>query len=253
MLIPRSLNLGILELHFYGLVIALAILISWLLAKKRAAIYKISPAILDSSWVLLPLILGIVGGRLYHVIDKWEFYKDNLGAIFLVSNGGMGIFGAMAGIFLGFFIFAKVHKIALIQLLDLAAPSIILGQAIGRIGNYVNQEGFGPPTNLPWGVYIAKQNRPENFLYFEKFHPTFFYEAILELIFFFILLKLANKYKAPGQIFGFYLVFYGISRFIAEIFRIDTATIGVVKAAYLFSFGLFTAGLILIFRAKTRG
>ncbi len=251
MLIPRSFGLGAFSIHIYGLIIALAILLGWLLAKKRAHLYKIPASFFDSFWLLLPLALGIVGGRLYHVIDKWGIYSQNPVLIFNLANGGMGIFGALVGILVGFIVVAKIHHLPFLKLLDLAAPSILIGQALGRIGNYINQEGFGPPTNQPWGVNIEKQNRPEQFLLSEKFHPTFFYEAILELIFFFILLKLATKYKKPGQSFGLYLIFYSISRFTAEIFRIDTATVGPIKVAYIVSLALIILGFFLIFKPKS--
>ena len=136
--------------------------------------------------------------------------------------------------------------------LDLAAPSILLAQAIGRFGNYINQEGFGPPTNLPWAVYIDPQNRPTQYLLYSRFHPTFFYEAVLNLVFFLMLLLVSRSLK-KGQTFALYLIFYSAARSIAEIWRIDTWTVDGVKIAYLFSAGAFICGVALFFlRSRNR-
>lgn len=251
-MLPNSFPLGPLTIHIYGLIISIAILLGWIIVKRRAPSYKIKADLFDDPLLILPLVFGIAGGRLYHVIDKWSFYSQNPGEILAVTNGGLGIFGALAGIFIGFWLFAGIKKINFLVLLDLVSPSLILGQAIGRIGNFTNQEGFGPPTNLPWGVAIDPLHRPPQFIFQAYFHPTFFYEAILELITFFVLIKLSQKYKNPGQTFGLYLILYAISRGVAEFFRIDTAKVGDIKVAYILAFlGIF-AGIYLIKRSKIR-
>lgn len=249
-MIPNSFSIGPLTFHIYGLIISSAVVIGWHLAKKRANFYKIKPALLDHPLMLLSLILGVVGGRIYHVLDKWGYYKSNPDQIIQVSGGGLGIFGALIGIFAGLWIFARIKKVKLLSLLDLLAPSIILGQAIGRIGNYINQEGFGPPTSLPWGVYIDPAHRPEQYMFFTHFHPTFFYEAVLNLVAFYILLKLSSKLAKPGQILGLYLVLYGIIRFIVEFWRIDTAIVDEIKAAHILSLISTLSGIFLV-KAKS--
>ncbi|MBI2598606.1 prolipoprotein diacylglyceryl transferase [Candidatus Curtissbacteria bacterium] len=271
-MIPNSFPLGPFTIHIYGLVIAIAVLLGWIIAKRRAPLYKISPALFDDPLLLSPLILGTIGGRLYHVIDKWGFYSQSPDQILAITNGGLGIFGALAGVFIGFWIFARFKKINFLSLFDLVSPSLILGQAIGRIGNFVNQEAFGPPTNLPWGVYIDPAHRPIQYLFQTHFHPTFFYEAILELIAFFLLIVLAKRFYSssdppaggesrsflkigkfrvnsnnkPGSVFGLYLILYGASRGVAEIWRIDTAKLGDIKVAYLLSLLLILIGIRLL-------
>ena len=239
-MIPRSIEIGPFSIHFYGLIIAFAIFCGWYLAKKRA---KISQNIFDEPILLIPLALSIMGARLYHVLDLWSYYGRNLAKIVEIQNGGLGIWGGILGMILGFLIVANVKKLDFLKSLDLAAPSIILGQAIGRFGNYINQEGFGPPTNLPWGVFIDPQNRPTQYLLYTRFHPTFFYEALLNLIFFILLLYLAGKVKIKGQIFALYLVFYSVARSIAEFWRIDTWIVDGIKIAYIFSFAAFICGV----------
>lgn len=243
-------SLGPLTIHAYGLIIALAILLGWVITKRRASLYKINPALFDDPVLLLPFALAIIGGRLYHVIDKWGFYSQNQNLVFSIANGGLGIFGALLGVFIGFWIFARLKKIIFFSLLDLLSPSLILGQAIGRIGNFINQEGFGPPTNLPWGVYIDPAHRPIQYMFSTRFHPTFFYEAILEVLAFIVLLLLAKKFKKPGQVFSLYLIFYAVSRFTAEFFRTDTAKLEDIKVAYILALLMVIIGFYLLNRSK---
>ncbi|MDO8487387.1 MAG: prolipoprotein diacylglyceryl transferase [Candidatus Curtissbacteria bacterium] len=249
-MIPNSFPIGPLTIHIYGLIIAIAILLGWTIAKKRALSYKIKADLFDDPLLLLPFIFGIVGGRLYHVIDKWDFYSQNPNQIFAITNGGLGIFGALAGVFIGFWFVAKIKKVDFLKLLDLISPALILGQAIGRIGNFINQEGFGPPTNLPWGVAIDPAHRPGQYLFSTHFHPTFFYEAILEVLAFIVLIKMSSKLKLPGQTFGLYLVLYALSRAVAEYWRIDTAKIGEIKVAYILAFLSLIFGIYLVKRRE---
>ncbi len=254
-MLTRSIDIGPLTIHLYGLIIAISIYLGWLLAKKRAYLYKIPQALFDDPVLIIPLVLAIIGARLYHVVDYWDYYSVNFSQILAVWNGGLGIFGALIGAFLGFWIISKIRKINLLSILDLAAPSILLGQAIGRFGNFVNQEAFGPPTNLPWGVFISPENRPAQFLSSSYFHPTFFYEAAIDALFFAILLYLARRFNIRGQMFALYLIFYSTGRFIAEFWRIDTWIISQVRVAHVLSIIIFIFGtwLFLSLKAKNRG
>lgn len=251
-MLPRSIDIGPLSIHLYGLIISLAIYAGWHLAKKRAHLYKIPISIFDDPILLIPLVLSIVGARIYHVLDFWSVYSTNPKSIVYISNGGLGIWGAIVGLILGLYIVSKIKKTNLLSALDLVALPLLLGQVIGRFGNYINQEGFGLPTNLPWGVYIDKFNRPFEFLSSSHFHPTFFYEALLNLIFFFVLLKISIKLKFKGQAFALYLIFYSISRFIVEFFRIDTWTIGTIKIAHIISLFTLAFGIYLLFKLKEK-
>ncbi len=249
-MLPRSINVGPLTIHLYGLIIALAIIAGWYLAQKRAHYYKIPQKIFDDPILLIPLSLSIVGARIYHVIDYWDSYSQNLMSTIYIGNGGLGIWGALAGLVIGLIVVAKVKKLNLLSGLDLVAPSLLLGQAIGRIGNYINQEGFGPPTNLPWGVYISPNRRPLQYVNQSHFHPTFFYEAALDFIFFIILILIAKKLKVRGQISALYLILYSLGRFTVEFWRIDTAVIGQIKVAQALSVLAFMLGLSLLVKLK---
>ena len=249
-MLPKDIDIGPLTIHLYGLIIAFSIYIGWYLAKKRAQAYKIPLKIFEDPILLIPLFLAIIGARVYHVIDYWNVYRYDPIFILYIANGGLGIWGAILGLIIGFAVISKIKNLDLLSILDLLAPSLILGQAIGRFGNYINQEGFGPPTTKPWGVLIEKSNRPIQYITSTHFHPTFFYEAILNLLFFIIIIKLSSRLKVRGQIFVLYLICYSTSRFITEFWRIDTATIGTIKVSHVLSILIFISGLVLLFKIK---
>lgn len=249
-MLPRSFEIGPFTIHLYGVIIAIAILVGWHIAKIRASLYKIPRHLFDDSILLLPLVLAVIGARAYHVVDYWDFYIASPQSIINIPDGGLGIWGSLVGIFVGFWLVAKIKSIDLLSLLDLISPSLILGQAIGRIGNFVNQEGFGPPTNLPWGIFISPENRPPQFRFSTQFHPTFFYEAIADAIFFFILIYLSKRLKVQGSIFAMYLILYSLGRFIVEFWRIDTWTIGIIRVAHLLSLAAFLVGVWLFIHQR---
>ena len=249
-MLPDKLKIGFLTIHLYGLIIAVSIYAGYLLAKRRSSLYRIPRKIFDDPILLLPLVLAIVGARLYHVLDYWLVYSQRPIEILYIANGGLGIWGAITGAVLGFWFVAKVRNLNFLSVLDLTAPSLLLGQAIGRLGNYINQEGFGPPTQIPWRVYISPDHRPIIYQNFTHFHPTFFYEAIADLIFFVIIISLASRFKKRGQVFALYLMLYSIGRFIVEFWRIDTATIGTLKVAHVLSVLIFTIGIFLLVKSR---
>lgn len=245
-MIPKGFFIGPFFFHFYGLIIASSIALGWIIARSRSHLYRIPKKLFDDPILLIPLILGLLGARAYHVVDYWKIYSQNPSAIVAIQNGGLGILGGLIGIFVGFWLVAKIRNISFLSLLDLISPSVILGQAIGRIGNYINQEGFGPPTNLPWGVYIDPSQRPLQYESATRFHPTFFYEALIDFFVFLLLVNLSKKITKSGQIFALYLILYSIIRFIVEFWRIDTARIGEIKVAQLLSIIIFIYGFYLL-------
>lgn len=251
-MINPTLNIGPLTVHYYGLIIASAIFIGWAMTKRRASKYKIPEKIFDDPILLVVLILALVGARIYHVLDYWDYYSKNLLLVFYIQNGGLGIWGGLLGGLLGMYFVTKIKKLSILEVLDLTVPYLALGQAIGRIGNYINQEGFGPPTSLPWGVYISPDKRPFQYIQYPFFHPTFFYEAILDLVIFGILIYFARKSKTPGHVFALYLILYSLSRFFIEFYRIDTWTVGTIKIAQALAVLTLILGSYLFYYFKNK-
>ncbi|KKR51357.1 MAG: Prolipoprotein diacylglyceryl transferase [Candidatus Curtissbacteria bacterium GW2011_GWA1_40_16] len=251
-MISPTFNIGPFTVHYYGLIIAVAVFIGWTLAKKRASKYRIPEKIFDDPILFVILALALTGARLYHVLDYWDYYSQNFLLVFYIQNGGLGIWGGLLGGLLGAYFVTRVKKLPILGVLDLTVPYLALGQAIGRIGNYINQEGFGPPTSMPWGVFISPQKRPFEYIEFKFFHPTFFYEAILDLVVFGILIYFAKKSKIPGHVFALYLVLYPLSRFFIEFYRIDTWTIGTIKIAQFLAIMTLFLGLYLFYVLKKK-
>lgn len=231
-------HIGPVYLRFYGIILVTGALVGAYVASLEARRHSQDPT---HVWDMLiwALIGGIVGARLYHVFTPppsmvaagltTAAYFANPVRILEVWNGGLGIPGGVAGGLVGMWFYTRRQKLNFINWVDFAAPGLILGQAIGRWGNYVNQELYGRPTNLPWGIYIEPQSRVAGYAQFSRFHPTFLYESILDGFACLILLWLARRYAdrlKPGDLFLFYLVFYPVVRFLMELLRLDSSGLG---------------------------
>lgn len=249
------IQIGPIPIHLYGIILWLAIFVLYLLVKKRAVYYDLSPAEMENLFFFL-LPIALIGARLYHVLDKWSYYREHVFEIPAIWNGGLGWFGALLGGFIVIVLYADVKHQNILRLLDFFLPAVAIAQAIGRWGNFFNQEAFGPPTNLPWGILIKPENRPEIWAQYSTFHPTFLYESIpLFLIGLMLLvaeIRTDRKTYLPagrnGQITALYCILYGITRFTTEFFRFDTATIGSFKTAQLISTGLILVGFSILVR-----
>ena len=241
---PSFFTLGPVEIYFYGVIFALAIFAGFFMAQKRARIYKIKKEEIEN-FFLIALPFGIFFGRLYHVLDFLSYYKENPSEILAVWQGGLGIFGGIFGGVLGIWLYARAKNLNFLKICDLLAPSLALSQAVGRWGNFFNQEAFGPPTNLPWKIFISPENRPEFWSQFQYFHPLFLYESTLNFLNFVILIFAAKRLKGwtTSSITALYFLNYGIIRFFLEFLRFDTAQIGGLKVAHVLSLISIFAGL----------
>ncbi|MEX2209952.1 MAG: prolipoprotein diacylglyceryl transferase [Patescibacteria group bacterium] len=245
---PESVTLGPFTIYFYSLFILLGLGLGYLLAKPEARRLRIPFDVLRLS-IFYGLLPGIAGARLYHVLDRLDYYAGQPAQVFALWNGGLAILGGLAGGLLGLWWFARRRRIRLLRLLDAWAPSVLLAQAIGRFGNWTNQEAFGPPTDAPWGAFIEPAHRPAEHAAATHFHPTFFYEAGLNLLGLVLLLALRPRLRRkPGAVLGAYLVIYAAGRFATEFFRFDTATIGGVSVAHVAAIGLAATGIWLLAR-----
>jgi phosphatidylglycerol---prolipoprotein diacylglyceryl transferase len=247
---------GSLPIRWYGLLIASAVLIgaslSTYLAKRRG----VNPDLLSDLAIWL-VVAAIPCARLYYVAFQWESYASRPAEILAIWHGGIAIHGALIGGTLASLIFAKLNKISFWVLADLVAPSVILGQAIGRWGNFFNSEAFGRPTDLPWKLYIPLAQRPADYSQFEYFHPTFLYESLWNLGVFAILMTLFFRGLKPtsklrsGTLFLVYLLAYSLGRFWIEGLRMDSLMLGPLRIAQCISLVgvvLGGAGLFWLYR-----
>ena len=220
-------------LRYYGMLLMLGAIAAAAVASR---LLKIDRADSELAWdgLIWVLVFGVVGARLYHVFTPslslqeqgitTAWYLTHPLDLINTTRGGLAMPGAIIGGVFGLYLFARRRKLQLGRLMDAAGPGVALAQAIGRWGNYVNQELYGPPTDLPWGIRIDPANRLPGYEPFERFHPLFLYESLWNLANFFFLLWLWRNYRdrlVSGDIFLAYLVTYPLGRFLLEYLRLD--------------------------------
>lgn len=253
------ISFGPLHIYWYGLFIVMGVLAALTVALKMSKKFGFSAnKIFDLSFWMI--IVGIVGARIYHVALEWTYYSQNISSIFKIWEGGIAIHGAIIGGLLVLLYFAWKEKINFWLLAAIFAPGIALGQAIGRWGNYFNQELFGKPTNLPWGIPIDLMNRPIRYISADYFHPTFLYESFGDLVIFIILLVLISKFLKKKWanykiIFLTYTILYSVLRFSTEFLRTDTtAYVMGFRWPQIFSLIVIIISIVLIiFPRKKKG
>ena len=252
---PLLFQLGPFSLRWYGLLIALAVLLGLLVATRLGQRRGIDPAVIAD---LLPILVlaAVVGARLYYVAFEWRQYQLNWLDALAIWRGGIAIHGALIGGTLALILYTRWRRIPFWTLLDVLVPSVALGQAIGRWGNFFNSEAFGLPTDLPWKLTIPFANRPVEFLDQSGFHPTFLYESLWNLGVFALLLLLfglgqRGRIQLPaGALSCVYLLSYSTGRVWIEGLRIDPLCLvglppfceGGLRMAQLVSLLLITAG-----------
>jgi phosphatidylglycerol:prolipoprotein diacylglycerol transferase len=255
---PIAIRLGPISVHWYGIIIAVAVLGAGALGAAEARRRAEDP---DRGWsMLLPvLILGVIGARIYHVIHQWDFYAANPSLIPQVWLGGLAITGAVVGGMLGIWLYTRSAGLSTLRWLDIFATAVLLGQAVGRLGNYVNQELYGPPTTLPWGIPIDAAHRVGEWTNLAtypvdttRFVPLFAYEALLNLVGLGLILWLSRRFAHrlyDGDIFLIYLMWYGVVRTDLETYRTQNWVIAGVPTAIWIGVGAFVlAGGLLVLR-----
>ena len=223
MINPVAFNLGSLQIRWYGILMALSYIIGYFIAVKLASKRNISKKDVEDFFILL-IPAAVVGARILHVIDDWSLYKDNLIEIFYIWSGGLAFFGGFILVVIATFYYCKRRKINFYDFADLFVIPLALGLAIGRIGNFINQELYGVRTSLPWGIQFDNIQG--------KRHPTQLYGTIKDLFIFFILLNnYKNKNLPKGFIFWSFIILYSGIRFFLDFLRDwDTWIIGLTHA-----------------------
>jgi phosphatidylglycerol:prolipoprotein diacylglycerol transferase len=260
MLDAYGIHLGPLYIRFYALLLISGMVVGAYIAARRAPRFGLEPKYIwdGLTWAIIP---GLIGARLYHILTPspasgltTQYYLENPLQMLAIWNGGLGIYGGIVGGIIGIWLFARRHKQPLWRWLDLVAPSMAIGQAIGRWGNFVNQELYGAPSDLPWAIYIAPGNRLSGYTEFERFHPLFLYESLWMLGTALILIGLAQRLHAQGRhgdLTLLYIISYAVIRFLLDFLRLDSHGIQGIPAlttaqiVSLVAIGVATGLLIL--------
>jgi phosphatidylglycerol:prolipoprotein diacylglycerol transferase len=265
-----GIHIGPLYLRFYGIIIMFGALMAALLAQRLLRRKNRDPEIVWDG-LIWALIFGIIGARLYHVFTPsisaggWQQtlnYLRNPISIFITWQGGLGIPGGIVGGILGLYIFARRNNLPLGILLDVAAPGVALAQAIGRWGNFVNQELYGPPIDLHWRMFYIEPAYRLNTLWngvplsqFEYFHPLFLYESLWNLANMFFLLWVFRRFEdrlKQGDLFFAYLIVYPLGRFLLEFIRLDYVPLFAINLNQLIMLLVVIFSGVMLFRRHRR-
>lgn len=242
---PVAFTVGSISVYWYGLIIAAGLLLAMLYAYYTAPRFQVDKNKLINC-VLVGIITGIIGARLYYVLFKLDYYIAHPVEVFYIHQGGLAIYGGIIGALLGGCFVAKLQKMKILPILDVAALGFLIGQGIGRWGNFMNQEAFGTPTDLPWGMLSENTG-------YTAVHPCFLYESLWCLLGFVLLHFISKKFQRyPGQIAYMYLVWYGFERMIVEGLRTDSLYLPFqifgadIRVSQVLSFLILIFGIVML-------
>lgn len=242
---PVALQLGPISIRWYAICIVSGLILAVYLSMKEAPRKKIDPdAIID--FILIAFPLAILGARLYYVIFEWGYYSQHLGEIFAIWNGGIAIYGGLLTGALVLYLFSRRRLIEPIDFLDIAAPSVMVAQSIGRWGNFFNQEAYGAAVKSL--NYLPSFIRDQMYIDGSYRQPTFLYESIWNLLGFLLILILRRKpqFLRQGEVTAFYLIWYGFGRMIIEGMRTDSLMFAGLRVSQWLSMILILVGLAII-------
>jgi phosphatidylglycerol:prolipoprotein diacylglycerol transferase len=260
-----DVKIGPLDIHYYALILMTGMVAAaWLTAwqAKRAG------ADPNHVWdgLIYVIIPAVIGARIYHILTPSPaalapdgtplttmWYLNHPLDMLMIWNGGLGIYGGIVGGLLGLIYYARREHLHLLTWIDFVAPTVLIGQAIGRWGNYVNQELYGAPTTLPWAVTIPLDKRLPGYMSYATYHPLFLYESLMSVIAFGIMLWIERRFKLKeGDMALLYLIFYPFERFVLDFVRLDSNGFGFLTTAQVVSLiTLITALGVLIYRHRS--
>ena len=249
-----AIDLGFIQIYWYSLMIILGVILGLLLVYREIKHHDINKEQFFNM-IFYAIIFGFLGARLYYVIFNLDYYAYNLLEIFAVWHGGLAIHGGILGAMVTIYFFSKKYQFSFLKILDICTVSLIIGQVIGRWGNFFNSEAHGGIVTLE---FLQKLHLPQfiiNGMYIDGnyYHPTFLYESLLNFICFVVLLILRrNKKIKEGMIFSIYLIWYGLIRFFIESLRTDSLMMGPIKFAQVISIIFIICGIILLIKSKNR-
>ena len=230
------------DIYWYGIIICVGFILAALYVNSRTKDFGItSDNLTDCLIICVPL--GIICARIYYVVFEWGYYSQHPDEIIAIWKGGIAIYGGIIGTLIGLYVYSRVKKLSFASLCDLAAFGLLIGQCIGRWGNFVNGEAHGGPTTLPWGMTIDDQS---------MVHPTFLYESLWNLIGFILLHFYSKKRKFKGEMALLYVAWYGAGRAWIEGLRTDSLYIGSVRVSQLLAILSCIAAIAVLARQYSR-
>ncbi|MFC0477127.1 prolipoprotein diacylglyceryl transferase [Robertmurraya beringensis] len=252
---PIALSLGPIQIHWYGVIIGVGIALALYLAMRegeRRGLHKdIFPDLM-----LWAIPIAIISARIYYVAFEWDYYSQNPGDIIKIWNGGIAIHGALIGSVITAIVFSRKRNISFWKLADIAAPSIIIGQAIGRWGNFINQEAHGGEVTRSFleGLFLPEFIINQMYINGTYYHPTFLYESIWNLLGFILLMSLRRVNLRQGEIFLSYVIWYSIGRFFVEGMRTDSLMLTEsLRIAQTISIALIVIAVALFVYRRVKG
>lgn len=248
----NSFNIGPLRVTFYGILIAIGVAVAWQITEKRFVARGGDPDVLGRILGRI-LIFGFLGARLGYVSTHLSRFEGEWWKVIAIWEGGLALYGGLTAGAIALFVYARKWKASTPDLLDSLAPALPTAQAIGRWGNYFNQELFGTPTDLPWGVEIDPAQRPEAYPDATAFHPTFLYESLWNFGLALTIVWLDRRFpQLKGRLIGVYFIGYGLMRFLLELIRTDTTfrILGLSRNGWVSVGVMILGGLIISWRRR---
>ena len=250
---PIAISIGPIDVRWYGVIIAFGIVLAFIVAQREMVKRGFHPDFL-TDLLIWAVPLAILGARLYYVSSKWEYYGQNPGQILQVWEGGLAIHGALIASFITAYVFTKKRGVSFLKLTDIAAPSLLIGQTVGRWGNFMNQEAHGGPVSRTFLENLQLPDWIINQMYIDGtyYHPTFLYESIWNFIGLIIMLLLRRVNLLRGEMLMFYIIWYSSARYFIEGMRTDSLYVGDIRIAQLVSVVSIIGALIIIFYRRMK-
>ena len=255
-----AISIGPVSVYWYGVMYALGLAATFVVVEREARRRGLDSGLLVNGMIIVA-VAALIGGRLYHVIDQWALYRDDLLAIVLPPYSGLGVYGGIVTGFIAGLLYARWKRQPVLTWADCVAPGLLVMQAIARWGNFFNQELYGPPTDLPWAIAIDCAHRTPTWAcpplgttpVDAHFHPLFLYESISGVVGALVLLYLARRVRwlRPGDIVLFFFMWYGTTRFLLEPLRTNNWTFYDVPMASIIS-AAFVLGAVALFAWRHR-
>ena len=256
-----AIQLGPFPLYWYGIAYAVGLAAAYLIMVRQARRFGENPAIIGNGLIVIA-VAALIGGRLYHVVDEWELYASDPLKIILPPYSGLGVFGGFVTGTLAFIVLTRFYRVSAWRWGDIVAPGLFAMQAIGRLGNFFNQELYGPPTNLPWGIAIDCAHRvveypcttfPLGEIYF---HPLFLYESLSAAVGLAVILWLTRRppqWVRVGDLLPIVVIWIGAVRFLLEFLRIGNWRLGDIPTAQVFGAAFVVVGVSLLWLRRRQG